>query len=87
MDGDLRLCILIIHPKKSCSLTFENQDLSQSKYSGEETPIVKTMNGWVGAVRIAVSPGVVSSLVTLLDNERDRENTQWEGGVFFMLPI
>lgn len=29
---------------------------------------VERMNGWVGAVRIAVSPGVVSSLVTLLDN-------------------
>ena len=29
---------------------------------------VKRMNGWVGAVRIAVSPGVVSSLVTLLDS-------------------
>lgn len=43
--------------------------------------------GWVSrwgrAARIAVSPGVVSNLVTLLDNERDRENAQWEGGALF----
>lgn len=46
------------------------------------------MSGWGRAARIAVSPGVVSNLVTLLDNERERENTQWEGEApFFMLPI
>lgn len=41
------------------------------------------VSGWGRAARIAVSPGVVSNLVTLLDNERDRENTQWEGGALF----
>lgn len=45
------------------------------------------MSGWGRAARIAVSPGVVSNLVTLLDNERDRENTQWEGGAIFHASI
>lgn len=44
------------------------------------------VSGWGRAARIAVSPGVVSNLVTLSDNERDRENTQWEGGALFHAP-
>ena len=46
VDGGLRLCILIIHPEKSCSVTFGNKDLSQAKYSGEETQQWKGEGGW-----------------------------------------